>query len=44
MWRFGIGFLKNIMYSTIFVVAIILIFGKLFTVYLPAGLLEYFGF
>ena len=44
MWRFGVGLLKNIMYSTIFVAAVILIFGKLFTVYLPAGVLEYFGF
>ena len=44
MWRFGVPFLKNIGYSAGFVAMIYLIFGKLFTIYLPSGILDYLEF
>lgn len=44
MWRFGVPFLKNVAYSAAFVVMIYLIFGKLFTIYLPSGILDYIEF
>jgi len=39
MWRLGVPWIKNIMYSAVFLVVIVLIFGKLFTVSLPSGIL-----
>lgn len=39
MWRLGVPLIKNILYSVIFLVVIVLIFGKLFTVSLPSGIL-----
>jgi len=39
MWRLGVPHIKNILYSGIFLVVIVLIFGKLFTVSLPSGIL-----
>jgi len=44
MWRFGIPLLKNIVYSAIFVLLLNAIFGKLFTIYLPSGILDYLDF
>jgi putative tricarboxylic transport membrane protein len=42
MWRFGVGWIRNSLYSFIFVALVYLLFGKLFTIYLPSGILEYF--
>lgn len=39
MWRLGVPLIRNILYSVIFLVIIMLIFGKLFTVSLPSGIL-----
>ena len=44
MWRFGVPLLKNIGYSAGFVAMIYLIFGKLFTIYLPSGIFDYIEF
>ena len=44
MWRFGVPLLKNIAYSAAFVAMIYLIFGKIFTIYLPSGILDYIEF
>jgi putative tricarboxylic transport membrane protein len=44
MWRFGVPLLKNAIYSAIFVLLLNAIFGKLFTIYLPSGVLDYLGF
>jgi hypothetical protein len=44
MWRFGVPLLKNMVYSVIFVFLLNAIFGKLFTIYLPSGILDYLGF
>jgi len=44
MWRFGIPLLKNILYSAIFLFLLNVIFGKIFTIYLPSGILDYLGF
>ena len=38
MWRLGVPLIKNILYSAVFLVIIIVIFGKIFTVSLPSGI------
>jgi hypothetical protein len=43
MWRFGVPWKRNLLYSLVLVVVIYLIFGKLFTIYLPTGILEHLG-
>jgi putative tricarboxylic transport membrane protein len=44
MWRFGVPFVRNLAYSAAFVALLYLIFGKLFTIYLPSGILDYLEF
>ena len=44
LWRFGVPLTRNIAYSTGFVALLYLIFGKLFTIYLPSGILDYLEF
>jgi hypothetical protein len=44
MGRFGVPLFKNIVYSAIFVVLLNVIFAKIFTIYLPSGVLDYLGF
>jgi putative tricarboxylic transport membrane protein len=44
MWRFGVPLFKNIVYSAIFVLLLNVIFAKIFTIYLPSGVLDYLGF
>ena len=44
MWRFGVPLLRNIVYSAILVFLLNAIFGKLFTIYLPSGILDYLVF
>jgi hypothetical protein len=44
MWRFGVPLFRNIVYSAIFVLLLNVIFAKIFTVYLPSGILDYLGF
>lgn len=44
MGRFGVPLFKNIVYSAIFVLLLNVIFAKLFTIYLPSGVLDYLGF
>jgi hypothetical protein len=44
MWRFGVPLIKNIVYSAIFVLLLNVIFAKIFTIYLPSGVLDYLGF
>ena len=44
MWRFGVPLLKNMVYSVILVFLLNTIFGKLFTIYLPSGILDYLDF
>jgi hypothetical protein len=44
MWRFGVLLLRNIVYSAAFVALLYLIFGKLFTIYLPSGIFDYIEF
>lgn len=43
MWRFGVPWKQNILYSMVLVAVLYLIFGKLFTIYLPSGILEHLG-
>ena len=43
MWRFGVNWIRNTLYSVILVALIYLLFGKLFKIYLPSGVLGYFG-
>ena len=43
MWRFQVPPVKNILFSAFFLFIIYLLFGKLFTIYLPSGILEYIG-
>jgi putative tricarboxylic transport membrane protein len=43
MWRFGVPWKRNLLYSVVLVTLIYLIFGKLFTIYLPTGVLEQLG-
>jgi hypothetical protein len=43
MWRFGVNWIRNTLYSVILVTLIYLLFGKLFKIYLPSGVLGYFG-
>jgi hypothetical protein len=44
MGRFGVPLFKNIVYSAIFVLLLNVIFAKIFTIYLPSGVLDYLGF
>ena len=44
LWRFGVHLARNLVYSAGFVAMIYLIFGKLFTIYLPSGILDYLDF
>ena len=43
MWRFGVSMIKNVLSSALLVFLLVTIFGKLFTIYLPSGVLEYIG-
>jgi len=43
MWRFRVPLFKNILYSIFFLVVLYLLFGQLFTIYLPSGIMEYVG-
>ncbi len=43
LWRFGVSLIKNILFTAFFLVVLYLLFGKLFTIYLPSGILEYVG-
>ena len=44
LWRFGVPLARNLAYSAGFVILLYLIFGKLFTIYLPSGILDYLEF
>ena len=44
MWRFDVPPIKNAILSGIFLLLVYLIFGKLFIIYLPSGVLDYLGF
>lgn len=44
MWRFEVPLIKNIIFSGLFVGVLYLLFGKLFTIYLPSGILDYIDF
>jgi putative tricarboxylic transport membrane protein len=44
MWRFGVTLFRNILYSAVFVLLLKVIFEKIFTIYLPSGILDYLGF
>lgn len=43
MSRLGVPLLKNLVYTICFVVMILVIFGRLFSISLPSGVLEYIG-
>lgn len=43
MWRFGVPLLKNILYSVLYVLFLLFVFGKIFTIYLPSGVLDFLG-
>jgi len=43
MARLRVGWRKNLLYTVGFMAFIWLIFGKLFTIGLPSGVLEYLG-
>jgi putative tricarboxylic transport membrane protein len=43
MHRLGVTLLKNVLYTIGFVITILLIFGRLFSISLPSGVLEYIG-
>lgn len=43
MARLGVPLVKNFLYTVIFIAVILLIFGKLFSISFPSGLLEYVG-
>jgi hypothetical protein len=43
MWRFRVPLLKNIAYSAVLVIILMFIFGKIFKIYLPSGVLDYLG-
>ena len=43
MYRLGVPLLKDVVYTVIFVTIILLIFGRLFSISLPSGVLEYIG-
>ena len=40
MWRFGVSIIRNFVYSSLFVFLLFIIFGRLFRISLPYGLLE----
>jgi len=43
MWRFGVPLIRNIFYSIIYVLFLLLVFGKIFSIYLPSGVLGFLG-
>jgi putative tricarboxylic transport membrane protein len=43
MWRFGVPWLRNLIYSAVFVVVLLFVFGKVFKISLPSGILSYIG-
>jgi len=43
MWRLGVPVLRNVFYSVCFVILLVVIFGKVFTIYLPSGILDSIG-
>jgi putative tricarboxylic transport membrane protein len=43
MWRFGVPFIRNIFYSIIYVLFLLFVFGKIFAIYLPSGVLDFLG-
>jgi hypothetical protein len=43
MWRFGVPLLKNILYSILYVLFLLFVFGKMFAIYLPSGVLDFLG-
>lgn len=43
MYRLGVPLLKNLVYTATFIVIILMIFGRLFSISLPSGVLESLG-
>jgi hypothetical protein len=43
MWRFGVPLVRNIFYSILYVLFLLLVFGKIFAIYLPSGVLDFLG-
>lgn len=43
MWRFGVPLIRNIFYSIIYVLFLLFVFGKIFAIYLPSGVLDFLG-
>ena len=43
MWRFGVSLLKNFLYSALYLLFLLLVFGKIFAIYLPSGILDFLG-
>ena len=43
MWRFGVSLLKNLLYSVLYLLFLFLVFGKIFAIYLPSGILDFLG-
>ena len=43
MYRLGVPLLKNVIYTVAFIVIILVIFGRLFSISLPSGVLESLG-
>lgn len=43
MARLGVPILKNLLYTISFIVIILIIFGRLFSISLPSGILEHIG-
>lgn len=44
MWRFGVPWIRNLLFSAILVAVLYVVFGIVFTIVLPGGLLEPLGF
>jgi putative tricarboxylic transport membrane protein len=44
MWRFKVPWIKNLLFSAVLVAVLYLVFGVVFTIVLPGGLLEPLGF
>jgi hypothetical protein len=43
MWRFGVPLVRNIFYSILYVLFLLFVFGKMFAIYLPSGVLDFLG-
>jgi len=43
MWRFGVSLIRSIFYSILYVLFLLLVFGKIFAIYLPSGVLDFLG-